>query len=146
MNGASITETEMGSLRQSLAEAEAHIKDLGLALVRESNRREHAEEELECLRMVLNDRQVPTKVDGRPLSIVGRVDAYVAALRERLAAAEETIRPFANIPPVVYSELDNAPLYAAHYWAVVGHPDKSHFTREDLAQARAFLQKQESAK
>ena len=77
---------------------------------------------------------------------LGKAGEEIDRLRERLAAAEDTIRPFANIPPVTYSELDEAPLYAAHYWAVVGHPDKSHFTREDLAQARAFLQKQESAK
>lgn len=77
---------------------------------------------------------------------LGKAGEEISFLRERLAAAEDTIRPFANIPPVVHSELDGAPVYAVHYWAVVGHPDKSHFTREDLAQARAFLQKQESAK
>ncbi len=60
-------------------------------------------------------------------------------LRARAAKLEEAIKPFASIPPVCLSALDGAPLYAAHYWCVVGRPDKTHFTREDLARARDCL-------
>lgn len=57
---------------------------------------------------------------------------------DRLRAALE---PFANIPPVTLSEGDQRPLYAAHYWCVIGSPSKTHFTREDLVRARAALTK-----
>jgi hypothetical protein len=77
---------------------------------------------------------------------LGKAGEEIDALRKRLAAAEDAIRPFASIPPVTLSQLDSAPLYAAHYWAVIGRPDKSHFTREDLARARAFLQTHEVGK
>ncbi len=60
-------------------------------------------------------------------------------LRDRVARLEEAIQPFASIPPVTLSALDDSPLYAANYWCVVGRPDKSHFTREDLARARKCL-------
>jgi len=59
--------------------------------------------------------------------------------RDRL---REALAPFANIPPVTLSEGDQRPLYAAHYWCVIGSPDKTHFTREDLARARAALNKE----
>ena len=67
--------------------------------------------------------------------IVGDLERLGAEVARKDAA----LKPFAAIPPVVYSELTDMPLYAAHYWAVVGHPDKSHFTREDLAAVRAAL-------
>jgi hypothetical protein len=62
--------------------------------------------------------------------------ARLAKEVERLRAA---LAPFASIPPVCLSALDETPLYAANYWCVVGRPDKSHFTREDLARARECL-------
>lgn len=70
---------------------------------------------------------------------LAEAEGQIQHLEQRLSEATEIIRPFAAIPPVTLSELDQIPLYAAHYWAVVGRPDKSHFTREDLARARAFL-------
>lgn len=40
----------------------------------------------------------------------------------------EALKPFASVPPV---QVDTA----KHYWMVIGTPDRSHFTREDLARA-----------
>lgn len=70
---------------------------------------------------------------------LAEAEGQIRYLEQRLREATKIIRPFAAIPPVVYSATDEKPLYAAHYWAVVGRPDKSHFTREDLARARGFL-------
>jgi hypothetical protein len=50
--------------------AETHF---GSRLFLETSKREQAEEELECLRMFLDKHRVPTKHDGIPLSLVGRV-------------------------------------------------------------------------
>ncbi len=61
------------------------------------------------------------------------------SLRARATKLEEALKPFASIPPVCLSALDETPLYAAHYWCVVGRPDKTHFTRDDLARARDCL-------
>lgn len=80
---------EIASLRQSLAETEGRIRHLEQALAREANRRERAEEELECLHMVLDDRRVPTEIDGNRLSLVGRVDAYVTGLRAQIQEREQ---------------------------------------------------------
>ena len=66
-------------------------------------------------------------------------NVLLANERDRL---REALAPFASIPPVTLSEGDQRPLYAAHYWCVIGSPDKTHFTREDLARARAALNKE----
>ena len=50
------------------------------------------------------------------------------------ARLEEALEPFAAIPEVFTCEVS-----AAHYWCVIGSPGKTHFTREDLARARAAL-------
>jgi hypothetical protein len=50
--------------------AEAHF---GSRLFLETEKREQAEEELECLRMFLDKHRVPTEHGGVPLSMVGRV-------------------------------------------------------------------------
>jgi hypothetical protein len=70
---------------------------------------------------------------------LAEAEGQIQHLEQRLSEAAEIIRPFAAVPPVTLSELDQIPLYAAHYWAVVGSPGKTHFTREDLARARDFL-------
>jgi DNA repair exonuclease SbcCD ATPase subunit len=70
---------------------------------------------------------------------LAEAEGQIRYLEQRLSEAAEIIRPFAAVPPVTLSELDQIPLYAAHYWAVVGSPGKTHFTREDLARARDFL-------
>lgn len=56
-----------------------------------------------------------------------------ARLACQFARALEALKPFAEIP-----EADVGT--AAHYWVVIGTPDKSHFTREDLRRARSVLQ------
>ena len=68
-------------------------------------------------------------------------DALISLYWER-HHLRDALAPFANIPPVTLSEGDQRPLYAAHYWCVIGSPDKTHFTREDLARARAALNKE----
>ena len=60
-------------------------------------------------------------------------------LAEALEKSIEALKPFAAIQPVTLSSLDQEPLYAAHYWAVIGTPERTHFTREDLARARAAI-------
>lgn len=75
--------------RALAAEAEGQIRHLEQAIARETNRRERAEEELECLHMVLNDRRVPTEIDGNRLSLVGRVDTYVTGLRAQIQEREQ---------------------------------------------------------
>jgi hypothetical protein len=42
----------------------------------ECERREYAEEELECIRMFLDKHNVPKEIDGVPLSYVGRIMCY----------------------------------------------------------------------
>lgn len=72
---------------------------------------------------------------------IEQLSAEIAKLKAELEEAREAVKPFAAIPPVVISEVTDEPLWAAHYWCVVGHPDKSHFTRDDLKRAIAFLKK-----
>lgn len=76
------------------------------------------------------------------MQVVTRYQDTIKELRAENAALREALAPFANIPPVTLSEGDQRPLYAAHYWCVIGSPDKTHFTREDLARARAALNKE----
>lgn len=71
-----------------------------------------------------------------------RLLAEILSLSQERDRLREALAPFADIPPVTLSELDRRPLYAAHYWCVIGSPDKTHFTREDLARARAALNKE----
>jgi hypothetical protein len=47
----------------------------------EIQRREQAEEELECLSMVLDDAGVPTHEGNRKLSLVGRVEKHVQTIK-----------------------------------------------------------------
>lgn len=58
---------------------------------------------------------------------------------ERITELEAALRPFAAIPPIVLNDSATNPLEAVYYWAVLGAPGKSHFTREDLALARKAL-------
>jgi hypothetical protein len=74
-----------------------------------------------------------------------RAAEALLALSQERDRLREALGPFAAIPPVTVSEIDQRPLWAAHYWCVVGHPDKSHFTREDLARARAALHKDQAS-
>ena len=69
-------------------------------------------------------------------------DDRIVSLSQERDRLREALAPFASIPPVTLSEGDQRPLYAAHYWCVIGSPDKTHFTREDLACARAALNKE----
>lgn len=64
---------------------------------------------------------------------------------EALLSLKKALEPFAAIPAVTLSSIDQAPLWAAHYWCVVGRPDKSHFKREDLARVRAALHKDQAS-
>lgn len=59
--------------------------------------------------------------------------------RDRL---REALEPFANIPSVPLD--DDGWAMAKHLWAVIGTPDRSHFTQTDLMRARAALQKEPS--
>lgn len=56
--------------------------------------------------------------------------ARVSELEAENAVLREALEPFANIPPVAIDT-------AKHYWCVIGSPDRTHFTREDLERARA---------
>ena len=40
-------------------------------------------EELECIKLFLNKHNVPTERDGKPLSYVGRIEAYAEMKEEK---------------------------------------------------------------
>jgi hypothetical protein len=58
---------------------------------------------------------------------------------DRIEALLQALEPFAEISSVSYPEIPGSPPFATHYWTVVGHPGKSHFTHEDLVLARAAM-------
>ena len=58
-------------------------------------------------------------------------DEFLSLSQER-DRLREALEPFAAIPPADVGT-------AKHYWCVIGNPCMSHFTREDLARARAAL-------
>lgn len=87
-------------------------------------------EEIERLRASLK----ATETERRALSFDSDRECRASArLACQFARALEALKPFAEIP-----EADVGT--AAHYWVVIGTPDKSHFTREDLRRARSVLQ------
>jgi hypothetical protein len=51
---------------------------------------------------------------------------------------KEALLPFAEIPPIQYNSGD-LKYEAVHYCAVIGHPGKSHFTREELKRAKEVM-------
>lgn len=75
---------------------------------------------------------------------INDLTAELKAARERIAELEKALEPFAKIPPVVvdlcFRDGGTKENYAMpHYWCVVGHPGKSHFTSEDIAEAVRVL-------
>lgn len=59
------------------------------------------------------------------------------AKTREIMALREALSPFAAINPVVLSEYPET--HAKHYWTVIGHPGKSHFTKEDLVLAKRVM-------
>jgi hypothetical protein len=51
---------------------------------------------------------------------------------------KEALRPFAEIP-FIQAGSGDLKYEAVHYWAVVGHPNKSDFTRDDLKRAKEVM-------
>jgi hypothetical protein len=58
--------------------------------------------------------------------------------RSRALKLEEALLPFAKIPPVRAGSEDCS-YEAVCYWTVIGHPNKCHFTKDDLERARLAL-------
>ncbi|HQT65948.1 MAG TPA: hypothetical protein PLO16_15725 [Acidocella sp.] len=71
-------------------------------------------------------KTVPIPVEAKCLDF-----QMAAAIRE----LQEALEPFAKIQlSSAFSDTDNE-----HYWTVLGAPNRSHFTRQDILRARAAL-------
>lgn len=141
-----------------LEAAEAKLADQAAEILSLKSRVEELEERLEITWEWHSDPEDPdgfVKVaippDQRTLDYDGIFcrdetiklqDDRILSLTQERDRLREALAPFASIPPVTLSEGHQRPLYAAHYWCVIGSPDKTHFTREDLARASAALQKE----
>lgn len=69
---------------------------------------------------------------------VTSMQRQINELEAERARLREALEPFADIPSVsLFPEGGMA--MAKHYWAVIGTPDRSHFTQSDLVRARAAL-------
>jgi hypothetical protein len=88
----------------------------------------------------------PEERDSFPDGITCR-DATIKLLEEQnerqaanIRVLKRALEPFANIPSVPLSPEGGLEM-ARHFWAVIGTPDRSHFTQTDLVRARAALQR-----
>lgn len=66
-------------------------------------------------------------------------ELIINALRARVQLLEEALTPFAKLSTVVLSDDGENLTIAPHYWVVIGHPNKSDFTKEDIEKAKAVI-------
>jgi hypothetical protein len=103
--------------------------------------RDSFRQEMAMLRQAVIKHNVPVTVT--PLAMQ---ETEIERLTRERDEALEALKPFAAIPVAIQSEeytllgCSYPQVEAAHYWVVIGTPDKSHFTREDLRRARSVLQ------
>ena len=64
--------------------------------------------------------------------VAGLKESISAALLEGTRRYREALAPFAAIPEAGAGT-------AAHYWCVIGTPDKVHLTRDELAKAKEVM-------
>jgi hypothetical protein len=62
----------------------------------------------------------------------------IASLQGEVERLKAALKPFADIPSVSLFPEGGVEM-AKHYWAVIGAPDRSHFTQTDLIRARAAI-------
>lgn len=111
----------------------------------ESQHREHAEEELDSLGMVLDNAGVPRHEGDDVFSVVGRVQSYaqswsLTSLRSQLNEAREALKPFA----AAFEQMRDA--FKAHDEVHIWNTGaEAHITVGDLKRARDFLDKTEKS-
>lgn len=70
-------------------------------------------------------------------------NAYVVAkatfeYTNKIALLEAALKPFAGISSITLFPEGGMEM-AKHFWTVIGTPDRTHFTQDDLVRARAAL-------
>jgi hypothetical protein len=91
----------------------------------------------------------PEERDSFPDGITCR-DETIKLLEEqnerqaaRIRVAKRALEPFANIPSLPLNDAGTE--MATYFWAVIGTPDRRHFSQTDLVRARAALQRDDGA-